>query len=188
MPKQTANATSASTSASSTGRLRDLAVAVEEADRAAVDQDRRGRVLLPREDVGERAAVVRLPRRRAHDLPAPAAHDLALDERVVERDGVLAERREQRVGARTGDVQALGDEGPVAHAREQDAVEVERGRGHRRGAVADLARGAEVAQPDEHVGEVRGAGGRVRGDGHQRPAQGSVQPLRSAPAGRISSR
>ena len=91
----------------------------------------------------------RLAAARRHQQRAPAAQELALDQRVLERHRRRAQPRQGRSRALriVADVQPLGDERAVLDAAEQDPVEPDRhGRlARRRG--EDLAHRSVLAEP-----------------------------------------
>ena len=159
---------------------------------AALEHDRRGHVVAPRERVAERAAAgLAVP----HEQRAAAAQQLALDHGVVERGGGLAQARQRR-GGRVGavaHVQRLRDERLVLHAAEQDAVQAERlGRVPRR-LVDDLAHRAELREPGDRrahaLERVQARDGvRRRSPGHAPPAASGKPAASRVPACRISSR
>ena len=109
---------------------------MEEADRPALQHNRRRHVGGPVHRREQRRMHTRVRRRVAHDRRAPHAHHLGLGERVHERQRVLGEERERvrRSLLVAPKVRLHRHERRLAQARQHDAVEPCR--------VAQLARRA----------------------------------------------
>ena len=164
------------------------AIGVEEADHSAVEHDGRGDVPRPAERLGEGPVLCAAGVVTFDDLRATPTQDLALDERVSERDrGARAGCLEHGAGVGGAvDVQRLGNELAVAHASQQHTVESERPCRLVRRAATHLACGSEVRKALQHRGEVddalarRSLVGRGRGARHIAPHAGVARSPRPA--------
>ncbi len=163
------------------------AIAVQEADGGAVDVDRRGEILAPRERVEKRVARRLRVVDVGDDPRLPAAQQLALEQRVGEPQRRMAQRLDGGAARVAAGVDALDDERAVVDPAQDDPVEIRRERGRGRAAVDDLARGPEMRQRLDRLADAfegREPEG-VVGGGHSSPGAGCGA---CAVRGRISSR